>query len=838
MWIKRSLVIVPILLFVFLAQSVLWVPGAASIADNDSRQNRIILYMGGNPEDMNPWTSTKTTDSTISDYFFEGVLRYNRMYEVEPWLAETVVVRHELTTVVPRHLSPEAYEQAIRAEYGARVDEVTKGPELEPKVSDELKKEIESAGLLKDILTFIEGRPKVPTLKVSFSAPPAKGKIVSAVQPEFESQLEKRTGGELFPELTAAAQAAWDALPAAKKKDQEFDDFKREFGGLLSQAGIAHIQHNPVVDCALYKGVYWTDGPFFDDPSKVWITRVDGTEAGNIVADSRDEAISVIRERLKPDKGIKVEADNYEYRFGDEKDGPWWGRGPEFGARDVKLTYDHIKNADFGSPRRSSYTSIVEIRMFPQDPHRCQVVYDELYSPALSDLTGSILPFHRWNLLSWTEEAVRKRVGPEDLGIDRAKYNPMRALRSRDREFALSPSYLGSMILDPMNRASKPYWQNNLRVRLRRNEFYWNRQAEYEFVDWFVFDPALGSETSEVVFMGGGMDLYSAKDYQVQRYEKMTDRYYVIKRQPTTYEYFGFNNTRELLKDKRVRLALSMAINVEEIIKYVCFDQGTRVNGPAYPVLPWYNNEHRFEHTWRSGPKKGTTEKLQYVPFDMEEAKALLLEAGFREQGGKLFKDGKALRLQFINSTSPGPRQKSAVLAKERWEQLGVEVDYKQYEWNDFIQRFVMAMNFDVCVLGWSGGLDFDSRQLWETPSTPPNGLNFVGYSNPEADALMNRILKVYDPAEQERLSHEIFSKIASDFPYVFLYSPLSTTIVDRHLVWRKQTGVDKNGNPVYEDRPLDHDYIKNSRANWRYFEPELVRREEIPVFSDGQYKD
>lgn len=73
-----------------------------------------------------------------------------------------------------------------------------------------------------------------------------------------------------------------------------------------------------------------------------------------------------------------------------------------------------------------------------------------------------------------------------------------------------------------------------------------------------------------------------------------------------------------------------------------------------------------------------------------------------------------------MNTTGQGSRQKSAVLAKERWEQLGVEVDYKQYEWNDYIQRFIMAMNFDVCVLGWSGGLDFDKRQLWARTSRRP----------------------------------------------------------------------------------------------------------------------
>src|SRR5688572_17056181 len=122
MWIKRALVIVPILLFTFLIQSVFWVPGAASVPNNESRQNRVILYMGGNPEDMNPWTSTKTTDTYISDYFFEGVVRYNNMYELEPWLAESIVVAHEADLVIPKGWDAAALEKAIREEFGGRID--------------------------------------------------------------------------------------------------------------------------------------------------------------------------------------------------------------------------------------------------------------------------------------------------------------------------------------------------------------------------------------------------------------------------------------------------------------------------------------------------------------------------------------------------------------------------------------------------------------------------------------------------------------------------------------------------------------------------------------------
>lgn len=846
MWIKRSLVILPILLFAFLIQSVFWVPGTASVANNDSRQNRIILYMGGNPEDMNPWTSTKTTDSTISDYFYEGVIRYNNMYELEPWLAKNVVVAHEVTLLIPDDLTAQQLETAIREEYGNKVTKLETTETMEvgeapfgvvDEVNDRGGKDLlDALGRLREaVLDEVKARnPSPATLHVRLEAPPKDGEIVWAVEPDFERRIEARLDRKLHPILS-------------DEELQKFvDGLSEDDRGLLQEALIdlpmardfvRLVAHRQVAVVNLHQGVWWTDGPFFSAPERTWLVTVNGDEAGTAVADTASEAAQIIRDRLMVEEGVKVEARTYDERFGDDS-GPWWGKGPEFSARDVKLTFEHIKNPSFGSPRRSSYLSIEEFRTSAEDPYFVEAVFDQLYSPALSDLTGSVLPYHRWNLVAWKEEAVRRDLGPEDLGVKPEDYNAMRALRSRDRDFALAPSYVGSMVLEPLNGDSVPYWENNLRVRLRRNEFYWNRKPEYEYVDWFVFDPALGSETSEVVFLGGGMDIYSAKDYQVKRYEDMEDKYYVIKRQPTNYEYFGFNMTRDQLKDKRVRLALSMAINVDEIIEYVLFGQGERVSGPGYPVLDWYNNEHTFEHTWRTGPNKGKTEQLKFVPFNMEEAKALLAEAGFREQGGKLFKDGKALRLQFVNTTGQGPRQKSAVLAKERWEQLGVDVDYKTYEWNDYIQRFIMAMNFDVCVLGWSGGLDFDKRQLWHTAAQPPAGLNFVGYSNPKVDEMMRDILKVFDKQEQIELSHKIYSAIASDFPYIFLYSPYTTTIVDRHIVWREQVGTDAQGNPMYKDRPLTHDYIKNSRASWRFFEPELIRREEIPEFTDADSKD
>jgi ABC-type transport system substrate-binding protein len=141
-------------------------------------------------------------------------------------------------------------------------------------------------------------------------------------------------------------------------------------------------------------------------------------------------------------------------------------------------------------------------------------------------------------------------------------------------------------------------------------------------------------------------------------------------------------------------------------------------------------------------------------------------------------------------------------------------------------------------MLGWSGGIDFDSRQLWASDQWPTSGgLNLAAYSNPEADRLMNAIIKVYDYDKQVEMSHQIFRTIANDFPYVFLYSPLATTVMDNRIVWRKKVGTNADGSPMYEDRPVNHDFVRNARANLKYFMGELKRVEEAPAWQPEDFK-
>ncbi|MCC6573077.1 MAG: hypothetical protein IT462_04725 [Planctomycetes bacterium] len=812
MWIKRLLVIIPVVILVFLAQSVFWVPNTNAVSDNEARLNRLVLYMTANPEDMNPWKSTATTDSTISDYFFEGLVRYNQNYEIEPHLAHTVAVTEDIVTLAPGDMPVADFEKRVREQYGDlvadfRVEDAGKAVHFNPSSGAV----IEARGAA---TTLSVGA--MPRVRVSFKPAYKKGSITSAVQPEFEAQMSKRLGREIYSEIAPAALAA-QALKLRPEAERTKENEKLLLAEFTKwRQGVSAIAHSPIVDFIITKGMRWTDGPFFADDIK------------------KREGLA----KLDPATG---KGD----WFGEDS-GPFWIKGPEFTSKDCKITFDLLRDKDFASPRASSYESIVETRTFADDPYRFQVVYGELYSPALSDLTGGLLPYHVWNDEAWLAEAIRKGRGPKDVGVAPEAYNVKRFLAAQERDFRLKPSSMGPMVLEPLNGKLVPMWKLGYQIRLRRNEFYWERKPEYQFVDYYVFEPAHGSETVEFAFTTGSLDTYGARAFQVQRYEELDDRYYVIKRQLNQYEYIGFNCSVEHLKDPRVRLALSMAVDVDSIIDKIHYGQASRVAGPTYPVLPYYNKDFTFKHRWLTKNKNGerakagemfaegdrAEEDLKFVPFDMQEARAILIDSGCKDEGGRLVRGGQPFKVFLVSVTGPNPRRDVAVLAKERWNALGIEVEYQEHEWNTYLTQYVKAGKYDICVLGWSGGLDFDIRQLWGTNSRPPQGLNYGGYSNKKADELMEKILSVYDPAEQIRMSHEIFDTIAADFPYVFLFSPYTTTVLDKHIVWRKP--VTKDGKDWYEDRPVNHKTLREARAPIRYYLGELLRRDEYPKFNPG----
>ena len=417
--------------------------------------------------------------------------------------------------------------------------------------------------------------------------------------------------------------------------------------------------------------------------------------------------------------------------------------GEPFDAGDVRFTYQAIMEPKNASPRTSSFEPVKVLEVL--DDYTVRVVYKRLYSPAIVAWAMGMLPEHLMNAAALEREMERRGIS----GEARASFG------LRQSETARHPIGTG-----PFRFVE---WQPAEYIRLARNDAYWQPPPELEQVFFRVVPDYV---TTEVEFRVGAVDSYITLPQQAARYRE-DPRYQTVSTLMPAYSYIAYNLRRPLFQDVRVRRALGMAIDVEELVEHVLYGEGQRITGPYYVGTPYYDR---------------ATEPL---PYDPEGAKRLLAEAGFTPgPDGILAKDGQRLAFKLITNEANPQRKAIMTVAQDAWRRIGIEVVTQQFEWTVFLSQFVNVLEFDAIVLGWvGGGLDPDIYQLWHSSQAGPRQLNFSGYQSAAADALMERINREYDPARQIALAFELHRRIAEDQPYTFLFASTRTWGLDRRLV-------------------------------------------------------
>ena len=416
--------------------------------------------------------------------------------------------------------------------------------------------------------------------------------------------------------------------------------------------------------------------------------------------------------------------------------------GHPFDAGDVKFTYDALMNPRNLSPRTSDYEPIKRVDAL--DAHTVVVTYKRLYSPAINAWMMGILPEHLLNADALAREMEAQSVSD----AARAGFG------MRDSAFNRAPVGTG-----PFRFVE---WRSDEFIELARNDDYWERPPEYVQYYFRVIPDLL---TQEVEFKSGAIDAYGVQPHQVARY-KQDDTYQSFSSLGFGYTYIGYNNRKPLFANPRVRRALGMAINTDDIITYVLYGEGERTTGPYPRQTDWYDHG------------------IQPLPYDPAAAQRLLAEAGWRPNAdGWLEKDGKVFEFTLITNNGNPLRANVLAIAQDAWKKIGVRCQTQVFEWAVFLQDFVNTGSFDAVVLGWGMGIDPDLYQIFHSSQAGPQQLNFVGYASPEADALIVRLRREYDRAEQRALAHRLHRVIAEDQPYTFLYVGLATRVLDRKIV-------------------------------------------------------
>jgi len=232
-----------------------------------------------------------------------------------------------------------------------------------------------------------------------------------------------------------------------------------------------------------------------------------------------------------------------------------------------------------------------------------------------------------------------------------------------------------------------------------------------------------------------------------------------------TYNFIPWNNRHPVLGDRRVRRALAMCIDLQSIINNLYHGTARAMNGPFTPDEWAYNPD---------------VPVIQYNPL---EAQRILSSIGWvdTDHDGVLDKGGKPLKFDMLiigGNTASSP---FGQLFQSELKKIGVQMNIVPLDPSAFMQR-VMSGNFEATMLAWDLDPDPDPFPLLHSSQFAPRGQNFVFYSSPEADKLIDAERTQLDIKKRIPIFRRLHEVLANDQPYTWTLQVSSKWAVNKRL--------------------------------------------------------
>jgi peptide/nickel transport system substrate-binding protein len=414
------------------------------------------------------------------------------------------------------------------------------------------------------------------------------------------------------------------------------------------------------------------------------------------------------------------------------RDGVKWHDGEPFTADDVIFTYRAMIHPKTPTAYKEDYRAVQSIEAV--DAHTVRIRYAQPYAKALQSWSIWMLPRH---LLAKYVEEGRLREAPQN------RQGPVGTGPYRLRE-----------------------WRPGEKIVLTADPGFYRGRPHLSRLVYRVI-PSQATIFLELKAKGVDTTNLTALQYTRQtRYPAFEKAYRKFRYPSSVYTYFGFNLRDPRFADRRVRQAFAHAINKQALIDGVLYGLGREATGPYKPG------------TWVYNPD------VARYPYDLERARQLLAEAGWKERNaeGLLVKDGKPFTFTLMTNQGNDERKKVAEIIQASLREVGVGVEIRILEWASLIKEYVKKRRFEAIILGWGIGLDPDQYAIWHSSQTGPDDLNHISYANPEVDELLERGRASCFEAERKRYYDRFQRILAEDQPIVFLYFRDSLPVVSSRV--------------------------------------------------------
>lgn len=284
-------------------------------------------------------------------------------------------------------------------------------------------------------------------------------------------------------------------------------------------------------------------------------------------------------------------------------------------------------------------------------------------------------------------------------------------------------------------------WKSGDSLVLDRFDDYYGGPA---YIKNLTYKLVPDASSGAIALEDGTLDVYyivAAADYD---YLKGLDHIAYVECPGVGLHHITFNVTKGIFADKRIRQAVAYALNRDDVVIGGAEGYAKVANCPVPTSVFGYLND------------------FDWYKQDLVKAKALLAEAGYPNGFDVVFSmQGSATYM------------KPAEVVQDQLRKIGINVSFDKMERAAYLEDVGGKRNFLASLRMINATVrDADSPLTRRFHSSMlGGGNNYSGYSNPEADALIEKARMVSNEEERLQLYRKLYEILREDVPLIPIYT-------------------------------------------------------------------
>ncbi|HEY6159580.1 MAG TPA: ABC transporter substrate-binding protein [Bacteroidia bacterium] len=452
-----------------------------------------------------------------------------------------------------------------------------------------------------------------------------------------------------------------------------------------------------------------------------------------------------------------------------------WDNGTPVTARDVEFTLKVIKNPKVKNEQNKPYYEFIEdIQIDPSDPKKFTLLCNEVYMLAETSAGDyGLLPEYVYD----PKGLMRSFTLPQ-LNKEKDKLSSDPKINEFANDFNSEKRMREKDYISGCGAYKMVEWTTGQRIVLEKKKDWWGDALKgvncyFEAYPKKLIYQTINDQTTAIVSLkAGNLDvMYSIKpkDFvDLKASDKIKSTFNLHTPPFLSYYYFGINTKNKKFEDKKTRQALAHLVDIPKMIHTLMYDLATQVTGFIHP-----SNTRDYEKS------------IQPYDFDIEKAKALLTEAGWKDSNGdgtldKMI-DGVLtdFTIKFSVNAGNDVRKQAALMFQEEARKVGIKVDVIQQDWSVYLQN-QKNHDFEMYFGGWvASPTPNDPKQIYHTESYN-GGSNYVGFGNPESDAVIDSLRKELDENKRSAYYKKLQLILHDECSYIYLWAPTERMAINK----------------------------------------------------------